>query len=1310
MTKIMRLKILSILILIIHINNVYSQEQLRFDNLSSNNQISNRVVQTITQDNNGFMWIGTANGLNRYDGYEFKIYNKSFLTNSCINHILQISTGKLLVATNLGLNFYDEAYDKFVSVSVEDDNLVRLEKLRIRTIFESNNGDIYLGTHSGLIVLDSDLKMKKQLSFVNENGRSNQNIVRAITQDKWGVLWIGTYNGLYKYAMEDGVFEGVEIGKRSKSDPINNLVLSLLKVEQNDSLLVVGTETGVTLLNMVTNEKRIFKKRLNSKLSNNVIKSIMTYSPESVVLGTDGGLNILNIYTGKVEQFNHSASNKYSIANDVVSAIYCDDNGVFWFGTNNGVSQLNVRQKQFEVKELKFLNNERSLVDVVINNIAQGTDKSLWLSSANGLFNIDINGKQVLYDVSDGLCHNNTQMLYVDSEDILWVCTSNGLNYYRDNKFHTLKTSDGSLLKYVVNIHQTEDRILWVTHANGVSKIVKDSSGGYYCHQFAKTSIGNNNNLEFEVSEILGDKLWIGTNQGVVTLNLSSGKYESVGGEPTPRALNEAINVIKKVGDNIWIGSDSGLYSFSKGGVSLEHHDILQNKTRTPIYTVSSVNGSELWLASQDALIKYDFSNKKTVSYSYSHDLPLDNIAANSMYSNSKGIIFLGGYGKFIYFNPNKIRSFANNSPVAITKFSLNDSGNTTFQNMSHVDLKWDQNSFAVSFALLNLRDPGGNIYQYKLDGYDDEWRYSMNGNNTITYHQLPAGDYKFIVKGANSYGDWSDNQATISISIQRRWWVYILSYIVTFLVIYAAYRFTKFRMNLNNQLQVEKLERQKIKELNDIRMKFFTNISHEFRTPITLILGPIDNIAHLITDDELKPQINILRQNTNRLLKLIDQIMNLCKLENDEITLKSQAGDIVRFTNNILVQFNEHANKRGVALSFTSELLEVTMLFDEDKMEQIIYNLLYNAIKFTPESGAVALSIKESPQDGFVDIEIKDTGVGIKASDLGRIFECFYQGETPTTIAEQGTGIGLMLVEKFVTMHNGVVNVESEVGVGSKFTISLPILSLSSSKTNTSQTTNESQQTLLIAEDNYQMREYIKLCLVSEYNIIEAVDGEQAWELIKQHKPNMVISDVAMPKMSGVELCVKVRNDFATSNIPIILLTAKSAEVDIEKGIKAGANSYVVKPFSTNLLKLKITSLLNEYKKIEAKARIEAVQEPRIINLESRDERFMRDFMAVIEQNMSSPEFDIKIICDRLGYSHQQVYRKILAMTGKNINAFIRQVRLVRAKQLLESSDLNLSEVMYKVGFSSRTYFNTQFKKEFGKSPNEYKISVKRG
>ena len=1307
----MRLKILSILILIVHINNVYSQKHLRFDNLSSNNQISNRVVQTITQDDNGFMWIGTANGLNRYDGYEFKVYNKSFLTNSCINHILQTSTGKLLVATNSGLNLYDESNDKFIPVSVDDDNSVRLEKLRIRTIFESNNRDIYLGTHSGLIVLDSDLKMKKQLLFVSDNGRSNQNIVRAITQDKWGVLWIGTYNGLYKYTLEDGVFEGVDVGERSKLDPINNLVLSLLKVEQNDSLIVVGTETGVTLLNVITQEKRIFKKRLNSKLSNNVIKSLALYSPQSIVLGTDGGLNILNIYTGKVEQFNHSTNNKYSITNDVVSAIYCDENGVFWFGTNNGISQLNVRQLQFEVQELTFLNNERSLVDVVINNIAECADKSLWLSSANGLFNIDINGKQMLYDVGDGLCHNNTHVLYVDSDDILWVCTSNGLNYYHDNKFHAIKTSDGSLLKYVVNIHQTQDRTLWVTHANGVSKIVKNSSGEYDCNQFAKAQIGNkNNNLEFEVSEIYNDKLWIGTNQGVVTLDLNSGRYEDVVKTPNPRDLHEAINVIKKVGDNIWIGSDSGLYCFSQGGDSLVYHDILQSKSRTPIYTISSVNGRELWLASQDALLKYDFINKRAVSYSYSHDLPLDNIAANSMYSSSEGLIFLGGYGKFIYFNPKKIRSFANDSPVAITKFSLNDSDNTTFQNMSHVNLKWDQNSFAVSFALLNLSDPDGNTYQYKLDGYDDEWRYSMNGNNTITYHQLSPGDYEFIVKGANSYGEWSDDQATISISIQRRWWLYILSYIAAFLVIYAAYKFTKFRMRLNNQLQVEKLERQKIKELNDIRMKFFTNISHEFRTPITLILGPIDNIAHLITDDELKPQINILRQNTNRLLKLIDQIMNLCKLESDEITLKSQAGDIVRFINNILVQFNEHAIKRGVALSFTSELQEVTMLFDEDKMEQIIYNLLYNAIKFTPEGGTVALSIKESPQDGFVDIEIKDTGVGIKNSDLGRIFECFYQGETPPTIAEQGTGIGLMLVEKFVTMHNGTVNVESEVGVGSKFTITLPVMSLSSAKTSMSQTTNESQQTLLIAEDNYQMREYIKLCLVSEYNIIEAVDGEQAWELVKQHKPNLIISDVAMPKMSGVELCVKVRNDFATSNIPIILLTAKSAEVDIEKGIKAGANSYVVKPFSTNLLKLKITSLLNERKKIETKARIEAVQEPRVINMESRDEKFMRDFMAVIEKNMSSPEFDIKVICERLGYSHQQVYRKILAMTGKNINAFIRQVRLARAKQLLESSDLNLSEVMYKVGFSSRTYFNTQFKKEFGKSPSEYKISVKKG
>ena len=726
----------------------------------------------------------------------------------------------------------------------------------------------------------------------------------------------------------------------------------------------------------------------------------------------------------------------------------------------------------------------------------------------------------------------------------------------------------------------------------------------------------------------------------------------------------------------------------------------------------------------------YNPVDRNKIVCDLNQDLGIDEMAYNSFGTDHSGHIYMGGNGGFIRFHPDEILLNENQAPIAITSFSVWNKEvqpgqkvgkriilKQSILNTINNKLRYNENSFRFNFSLLNYASSVNNKYAYRLEGYDKEWQMTGGTQNFASYSNLSRGKYVFTVKACNPDGIWSEEQARIEVRILPPWWLSWWAYLfylgVIVAIIIIAYNLTITKIKLSSELKLEKLERMKMEELNQIKMRFFTNVSHEFKTPLSLILGPIENLSESIQDERQRAQLALMRQNGERLLRLIEQIMDLRKFDNGKMRLNPSAGEFVAFTRQIYNSFIDHAQRRHIDYDFESSETEINLQFDRDKVEKVLYNLLSNAFKFTADNGhiGVSVSLRKDDQRRYATVEVSDTGIGITAADREHIFERFYQGNNPSFESIHGTGIGLMLAKDFVELHGGTLTVESIPGKGSTFTFTLPLDPETSQHTvvtnpalEQSETeTTERKPKILVVEDNEDMRAFIRMNLEDQYEVYTAKDGSEGWEAIRNIYPDLVVSDLMMPGMDGFELCKRLKEDMLTCHIPFILLTAKGNEENRAEGYAAGADGYISKPFSVKTLRTRVDMLIDQRIKLQERYRQKLLSDPSEINIESESDKFISNLVKVIEENMDNSEFGIQELCEISRYSYQQVYRKVKALTGESINEFIRTVRLKRAAQYLSQSSMRISEIMYSVGFNSHSYFTKCFREHFGISPKEY-------
>ncbi len=942
----------------------------------------------------------------------------------------------------------------------------------------------------------------------------------------------------------------------------------------------------------------------------------------------------------------------------------------------------------------------------------------------------------------------------------LWIGKASGGIYKRgvNGRITNFYDSSGRELDKSVNcLCKTPDGNIWIgTVGGGVYKIDPDRN--------LITKILQAVNSIFDFCLDSSGLLWIGTMEGGLICydpakNIVVKNYIYDPGNPETIKCNVVLSILEDKTGSLYLGTNNGLGIYNRSTKKFNFFDERNGLPHNVVWWILNDDRGNYWLSTRKGISKFNTNTKQFQNYDVSYGLPENGFYMNNGCKTENGEMYFGSPGAVFRFHPDSIKNNPFIPPIVITAIRKFDEP-VSFG--KEINLSYNENFLSFEFIALSYISPERNQYAHKMEGVDKDWVYSGT-RRFASYPNLGPGEYIFRVKGSNNDGVWNEEGTSIAIIISppfwKTWWAYVLYAGFFIFALYGIRRYEMNRISYKNQVKVDKAVLIEKEETEKIKSRFFANISHEFRTPLTLILGPAEKIIS-DTSDDIKKDANIIKRNSRRLLQLINQLLDLSKLESGKLKLEASKGNIVSFVKGVALSFESLAESKDITLKLLPEKDFIELYFDREKMMKILTNLLSNAFKFTPEEEMVTVSIKEikNPNKaGTVEIKIKDTGIGIPQEEIPKLFDRFYQVDSSFTKEHEGTGIGLALTKELVELHHGKIDVESKIGDPDKavtglpagqvnwteFMVTLPlgsshlkddeiiekekteppilpfeqeVYTSSLSKTATDSIAInindevikdqlEEKTIILVVEDNYDMREYIKESLGDGYLVEEAVNGEQGVRKAQKIIPDLIISDMMMPKTDGNELVRILKNNEKTSHIPIILLTARSGQENKIEGLETGADDYLTKPFDVRELRARIENLIKIRRKLQAKySKLEYVLKPDGKKGTSLDEKFMIKVGEVIEKHISEEEFNMEGFCSEVAMSRTQLHRKLKALTGKSATLYVRTVKLSKAKKMIEEKTGNISEIAYSLGFSSPAYFTRCFKEEFGYPPSDIK------
>ena len=937
---------------------------------------------------------------------------------------------------------------------------------------------------------------------------------------------------------------------------------------------------------------------------------------------------------------------------------------------------------------------------------------------------------------------NNVTVLHEDRDERIWIGTVAGIHVWDDAK-QTMKTitagrNNGLASNYINNFVETPDGTLLVgTWEGGIFKSTK--------------SLENVKDLHFqlvskaETDQFLSDKesLWLIEFDELFRLDLVSGVKKKI--LPFARVADRKTvsSFFKSQSGSIWAATENGLVEYVPSTKKASFHAIPNHNMARA--TITEDQKANIWVATNTALEKFIPASGKVEFYPLNKNLPIKSFYAGCVGRSASGELFFGGDNGYISFSPEKAIPNGYQPRVVLTDLLLNNKEveigekvdgrvilDRDISYMTKIELDYGQRSLELKFASLHFWQPEMNTYSYKLEGADENWTTTSGNKNFAVYSNLSPGTYTFKVRGTNNNGIWSKETSATEITINPPLLLskgFLALYVILIAAgVYVALKIYSGRIKLENELKISKLEIAHAEEIEQTKEQFFTNISHELRTPISLILPPIHQIMRngKLDADNFK-LISLAEKNSHRLLRVVNQVLDFKKMQEDKLYLNTSKIEIIGLLRELYSHFADKAARHEVDYTFTISTAEFELFADAEKIETIVLNLLSNAFKFTPKGGSIAVNVEiineEDPDDFAVQIAISDTGIGISADDQKRIFERFYQ-TAESRKREMGSGIGLALTLEYVKMHSGEIKLESEPGEGSVFTIllpkgnaeqlvlehsdpdSFPIFQAPLSNTEAYETVNSGRNKplLMIVEDNPDMVDFIRLTLHDKYRFVIEGDGEEGLLKAGQYLPDLIISDVMMPIMDGLKFCKMLKSDPKTSRIAVILLTARSLTSQKIEGIRVGADAYITKPFDIELLDAQIGNLLHRKEEMNAYVRQNLIVTPEVKDgKENVDEKFVKKVMSIVEVHISDPEFNVEVLASEMGMSSAHLSRKLKTLTQFSANEIIKKYRIKKASLLLENNEGNVSEVMYDVGFSNLSYFSKCFREEFGVTPKEY-------
>ena len=1321
-------------------------EQITFSYISINEGLSQSTVFSIDQDKRGNMWFATYDGVNKYDGYAFTVYqHNEDDPNSIANDISRIvktdSQGRVWIGTRDGLSRYDEEKDIFQNFFYEKNG----KHLQVNGIEEISPEQLLISTPEGLIMFDI-----KESKFIDDSFSTAMHKTIASTlyrQDDQ--IYIGTStDGLYTYSITQKTFE--------KVIPILGTKQIQAILQQSPTRIWVATEgAGLFLINPKTKEiKNYLHSPSNPKsISSNYIRSLAMDSQNRLWIGTFNDLNIYHEGTDSFASYSSNPVENGSLSQRSVRSIFMDSQGGMWLGTYfGGLNYYHPIRNRF--KNIRNIPYKNSLSDNVVSCIVEDKDKNLWIGTNDGGLNLynPITQRFTSYTLQEdesarGIGSNNIKAVYVDEKkSLVYIGThAGGLSILHRNSGQ------------VENFNQRNSQLV----NENVYAILPDGEGNLWLGTLSALVRFNPEQRSFttiekekdgtpvvskQITTLFRDshkRLWIGGEEGLSVFKQEGLDIQKASILPVSNVTKLFTNCIYEASNGvIWVGTREGFYCFNEKDKQIKRYNTTNGLPNNVVYGILEDSFGRLWLSTNRGISCFNPETEKFRNFTESDGLQSNQFNTASYCRTSVGQMYFGGINGITTFRPELLLDNPYTPPVVITKLQLfnkvvrpDDETGILTKNISEtksITLKSWQTAFSIEFVVSNYISGQHNTFAYKLEGYDKEWYY-LTDSRTVSYSNLPQGTYQFLVKAANSDGKWNPIPTALEIIVlpiwYKTWWALLIFFATFAGFITFVFRFFWMRKSMEAQLEIERRDKEHQEEINQMKMRFFINISHELRTPLTLILTPLQEIINKISDQWTRNQLEYIQRNANRLLHLVNQLMDYRRAELGVFELKAKKGNAHQLIQDNFLFYDKLARHKKITYTLHSELEDKEVLFDANYLELIVNNLLSNAFKYTESGQSITVTLKE--ENGWLLLQVSDTGIGIPINKQGKIFERFYQIESEHV----GSGIGLSLVQRLIELHHGRIELDSEENKGSTFSVYLPqdlsvykpselasndeqneeeqVYSTNSKAMyfiDTEKVENESVEsgdkkrgTILIVEDNNEIRRYLSNGLADLFNTLEAGNGEEALEKLKDNEVDVIVTDVMMPVMDGIKLCKNVKQNIRTCHIPVIILSAKTDIKDQMEGLQMGADDYIPKPFSLAILTTKIQNMMRTRRRMLEKYAKSLEVEPEKITFNAMDEALLKRAMAIVEKNMDNIEFSTDEFAREMNMSRSNLHLKLKAITGESTIDFIRKIRFNEAAKLLKDGRYTVAEVSTMVGFNTPSYFATSFKKYFGCLPTEY-------
>ncbi|TDQ08075.1 hybrid sensor histidine kinase/response regulator transcription factor [Pedobacter metabolipauper] len=1297
--------------------------------------LSNNIVNSLYLDHFGFMWMGTYDGLNRYDGYNFRVFRNNWGTEHSLvnNHITVLngdSQNRIWIGTQKGASYYSYADSKFHQFIYTDNGMQISLMASVTSIAVSKSSSVFIATdEKGLFELQKGRTIAERILpqkyksatikalcadqdgilwlFIKDAGlcrydplkrkvslvKSEIKNVTSIISGQNNILWIGTERGLYQYDKKAGNLSNLE--KYKDTENIMGLML-----DKQQKLWISTDGGGIVIYDTKTKAVNYLPAGKEKGLlsSNSVAQVYEDHESRKWIATLRGGVNIIDQQSAQFETIRKDPLKYNSLINNFVLSFSEDENNNIWIGTDGGGLSVWNRKTNAFTNYIKT-NGPGSLQSNFITSILNDTDHNTWIASFSG--GIDCFNKKSqrfihysCYNTVKKIEEVNLWKLYQDKDKNLWAGTTRGGALYKYNK-------------------ATDKFELFDANLKDIHTLFQDSKG----------------------------RLWAGNYTELIQIDRTKKQHRSIIINYAIRAINEDSN------QQIWIGTEGGgLLKFDPETYKIKRYLQSDGLPSNSILNILMDEKDNLWCSTYNGLSKFNTKTGKIKNYYTSDGLQSNQFNYNAALKLKDGAFLFGGINGFNLFDPDRIQENKRIPKIVLTDFRINNVSldqdprykDLSVVNLEKISIPFNSAVISVNYAAIEFSFQDQISYAYYLEGWDRDWN-DVNKLSTAYYSRLNEGHYKLHIKSTDTEGAWSKNERILLIEIlppwYRTWWAYVIYAALFSAAFYIFQTYRNRQRNLKHEVEIANLKMEREKDLNEKKLNFFTNISHELRTPLTLIVNPIKDILNYKEPGQEKNDLNVVYRNSRRLLSLVDQLLLFRKTESENDVLNLVKIDLVKFAMDIFLCFSYLAKNNNIDYTFECGQVELIIYGDKDKLEIVLFNLLSNALKFTPKGGFVKFSISIIDHD--VKIEVSDSGPGIPDGIGEKLFDKFYKVMNKKSL-KMGFGIGLYLVKSFVELHKGKINFLSNNGNGTTFFIEMPVgepleqeennVALNEPAQNELTYVNELMtyegqeeevpetdnfgnlellisdiNSILVIDDNTEITDYIRQIFQDHFKIYKAENGLEGLALCKELLPDIVISDINMEGLNGIELCIAVKEDTSLNHIPVILLTADPSPELRLMGIEAGAYDFISKPFDRELFTAKINGIIKNRTNLQTYFYNEITLKSGAHKVSQEDKGFLQKCIARIEDNLLVDGFSVKTLASDLGMSHSNLYKRIKSTSGQSVNGFVRFIRLRKAAELLINTNLNINEAAFRVGMNDIKYFREQFQKLFRLTPSDF-------